>query len=1129
MNEESSTRRRRRKQIVALAFAFLLFVVALDVFMMRSIGNSSAPKGSRGPRPELVLQRGHSLGVNCVAFAPDGSWLASGGSDNSILIWQVPSGRQLRALTGHSGYIRSVAISSNGQWLASGSNDRTVKVWNVATGREIFTLTGHTGSIEALAFSPGGQWLASGSADRVIKIWDLTTGNELKTLNKHTAAVSVLTFSGNGEFLASSGDTAVIVWDTKTWQGLRTLRRHTAKVTAISFSHDASWMATASSDGSVLVWRNGSDRERFALNQDSSSVLALSFGLAGSLITVHSDGAVEAWDYSAGKERWSRPREANIEPLLFARLSADATILASSNGSRIVSLRNVNTGDLSGTLESHSTAVNSVAFSGDGRWFASATNDSSIRLWQIATGRELPRLSGHAGYVTTIAFSPDSRLLASGSRSGEVKVWDVSTPQLAFSLPTHAKGINVVVFSPDGKFLATAGMEQSVEVWNLDNKQARILPGHSEEITSVLFADNGGLLVSAGRDKTIRVWDLKTGDIITSLDNLGAEVNGLAVSPDGHLLAAANADKTVRLWNMTNPVPPRTLTGHAGEVLTVAFSPDSKVLASGSSDHSVMLWDLESGGNLRQLKGSAESVTGVAFSKDGRWILGGSDDGSMRAWNSAGELMATMVSMPNTDDWLVTTPDGLFDGSPESWNLMLWRFEENTFNVMPVEAYFNEFFYPGLLAEIFADKNPKASQDIVQKDRRQPRISMKVSGGANSSFATRHIDLELEVASALPDKDHANGSGAKDLRLFRNGLLIRTWTGDILETGTTSTLKVTVPIVAGENRISAYAFNNDNIKSLDADLLVKGANSLKRQGAAYLLVIGVEQYENAQYNLRYPAADANEMGDQLKAQQERLGRYNPIITIPLTNAQATKINILLALARLAGSNTEPLPLDAPPILSRIKPTQPEDAVVVYFSGHGTAVRDRFYLIPYDIGYKGSREELDPAGLTTILAHSISDEELVAALQSLDADQLLLVIDACNSGQAIESQEKRRGPMNTRGLAQLAYEKGIYVLTASQSIEVAFEADTLKHSYLAYALLEEGIKTGAADVNHDGNIFLKEWFDYANNRVPQIRRMRYQQRKQLVEDERDEQRVQRPRVFYTREAGAKQFLVAQYLN
>lgn len=109
------------------------------------------------------------------------------------------------------------------------------------------------------------------------------------------------------------------------------------------------------------------------------------------------------------------------------------------------------------------------------------------------------------------------------------------------------------------------------------------------------------------------------------------------------------------------------------------------------------------------------------------------------------------------------------------------------------------------------------------------------------------------------------------------------------------------------------------------------------------------------------------------------------------------------------------------------------------------------------------------------------------MRGIDAGHLLLVVDACNSGQAMNAEERRRGPMNSRGLAQLAYEKGMYVLTASQDVEEAFVSDLLKHSYLTYALIEEGLKTAAADKRPaDGNVWLREWFDYAVRRVPALR-------------------------------------------
>ncbi len=1115
---------------VALGVSVFLSVGFLSFVTLARPWNSGSLNESDRNRPELVLQTGHSKGVNCSAFGPDGSWLASGGSDNAIKIWQVASGRELRALTGHTGYIKSLAASLNGQWLASGSSDRTVKVWDVATGRELYSLPGHISSIEALAFSFDNRWLASGGADKTIKIWDLTNGKEIRTLNDQTDRVMALAFSGDGKLLASgSADTTVKLWDTSNWRIVRTLRKQTGKITALAFSSDGIWLASGSSEGTVCLWPSGSDHERSSMKHNMSSVIAVAFGSSGALISAHRDGGIEFWNTNTGKESRAIPGDANAEQLVFAAFSPGADTVALGAGDRVVNLRKLTGGEDTRTLESHSTAFNAVDFSRDGRWFASAANDSSIRLWQVATGRELPRLSGHMGFVNTISFSPDGHLLASGSASGEVKVWDMVTGRLAFNLPSSPKGINIVAFSPDGKFLASAGMQQTVEIWDLDTKRPRSLTGDVEEITSVVFSADGQLLASAGRDKTVRVWNLKSGTVVRTLDNLGAEINSLALSPDGKLLAAANGDKSVRLWEFSTGVPLQTLSGHSDEVLKVAFSPDGQLLASASSDRSVKIWDVKSGNEMRVLRGVSEKVNGVAFSNDGRWIISASEDGSMRVWTTTGTLMATLVPVANSDDWLVATPDGLFDGSPLSWNLLLWRFGGDTFNSLPVEAYFNEFYYPGVLADIFAGKGPKAPQEITQKDRRQPQISMTLSGSNESRISTRGVKIKLEITGALPDKEHAAGSGARDVRLFRNGLLIYMWSDDVLNGSSHRTLEVPIQVVAGENRLSAYAFNNDNIKSPDAGLSLTGTDNLKRTGTAYVLSVGVEQYENSQFNLHYPAADAVEMSAQLKNQQEQIGRYNPVVTISLLNAEATKANILLALKRLAGIDVGPLPPKSPPILAKISPAQPEDAVIIYFSGHGTAEQDRFYLIPHDLGYQGSRGKLKAEELEKIVAHSISDRELEETLRLLDVDQLLLLIDACKSGQALKADEERQGPMNTRGLAQLAYEKGMYILTASRSDEYAFESEKYKHSYLAVALVEEGIKSGLADIDRDGQVLLPEWFAYATERVPQIRRERNRASKELVEDEPDEQKVQRPRVFYTRKGGAQNVIIARVAN
>src|SRR6185369_3749539 len=100
---------------------------------------------------------------------------------------------------------------------------------------------------------------------------------------------------------------------------------------------------------------------------------------------------------------------------------------------------------------------------------------------------------------------------------------------------------------------------------------------------------------------------------------------------------------------------------------------------------------------------------------------------------------------------------------------------------------------------------------------------------------TRTVKIKLDITDAASDKDHPQGSGARDLRLFRNGSLVKVWHGDALKGQSSVSLEEEINLVAGPNRLTAYAFNRDNVKSKDANLLITGADSLKRAGTAWVI------------------------------------------------------------------------------------------------------------------------------------------------------------------------------------------------------------------------------------------------------------------------------------------------------
>jgi WD40 repeat protein len=1087
-----------------------------------------------------------AVGVYFVGFASDNRLVTV---SDAVRVWDLATGREVRTLdsdvlstASFNGTDSGVTVSPDGTQLLLLTDDSQIKFVDLATGREVRRVKLPGDQIESLqlTFSPDGNLLAAGIHDKRLKFWNLTSKKD-QELARTAKDFPIVKFSRDGRLLALSESYNVKLWEVATLRELPAVKVPNSGAfpqgeAFVAFSEDGKRIATGGFDTDTIVWEAETAKRLSTLSGRTNMAYNVSFSADGNELSA---GGRTRWDLRTGRGLRTTPETSEKT---FGISSPDGRVLAvmKSNSSEVPLVESPSGRQLHTlTPAGEVGAVQRMRFSPDGTMLAimyGARDDirptptnfsmgSAVKIWDVKTGRELRTINADQ-IPMAVDFSADGRVIGTVGAMGQISLWDVQSGSKLRDLTSAPMG----AFNPAN--IKPGQMPNMNDIAAMmTNVIGNMSAGTVSKVTSLAFSSDGRMLATGGVESkaNIDIAAMMSGAMSGQRQKKGSK------APDpADMMKDLKVESVgeVKLWDVATGREIGAIKGHGRGVTKVAFSRDGKLLATAASDNTIKIWDVATRTELRTLTGHTSSIESMDFTPDGRLLASASEDGGTFLWDTkTGEHLLTLISLDDGSEWMVVTPQGLFDGTPVSWNQILWRYNQETFNVAPIEWFFNEFYYPGLLADIFAGKRPRVAQDVSKKDRRQPVVKLSLMGQTpESTVATRTVKVKIDVADAPADKDNPQGTGAQDVRLFRNGSLVKVWHGDVLKGQAAVALEEEITVTAGPNRLVAYAFNRDNVKSKDAPLVFTGADTLKLKGTAYIIAVGVNEYENSQYNLKYATADARSFGEEVRRRQTQVGDFERVEVIQLLDQDATKANILAAIKKLAGDAGPPTLKSGP--LDALKRAEPEDTVVIYFAGHGTAQSQRFYLIPHDLGYTGERTKLTEQGLKTMLAHSISDIELEASVEGLDAGHLLMIIDACNSGQALEAEEKRRGPMNSKGLAQLAYEKGMYILTAAQSYQAALEAAQLGHGYLTYALVEEGLKTPVADTApKDGVVIAREWLNFATERVPQMQEEKMSQGRGLgVEISFDaggeKHSVQRPRVFYRRELEANPLVITK---
>lgn len=500
-----------------------------------------------GTGRELASQINDGLDFYSLAFSRDSTYLATGGLNGAVKLYNIDSNKLITGLFGGETDFSALTTPAKVEFSPDGNllgvtNGREVKLYDVNRKKAVSSVRGHT-TVTSSTFSLDGNLLATTGDDQKIKLWKLPfadevtvlpfTGPDLSSLD----GIPALALSPDGrELICDNKENGVYLCDLSANEKTKVLEAEEIQTTNLlvppvlktypaipkekagfrkpRFSNRGTFLAlvrlTSEGPSSTVfeIW-DVRRRERVFATVEQISLYAFSDD-DNLLATVSVDGKARLWDIRGQKVISTFQTEPAFTPgksRPVMALSPNGKMLAVRGdlGFKLIDMKNGQ--DLYGPFITDGSE-RELKFSRDSKFLNWAARSEGITVVNTADGKVSKLRNESVDPGVSYALSPDGRVLGiTASDNKDIELFDVGTERIIGILKGHIKMVSILVFSPDSKRLASLGLDGTVKIWDVAAQQA-LLSLNSGFGSEIIFSPDGRSLImnTISDSVVVKVW-----------------------------------------------------------------------------------------------------------------------------------------------------------------------------------------------------------------------------------------------------------------------------------------------------------------------------------------------------------------------------------------------------------------------------------------------------------------------------------------------------------------------------------------------------------------------------------------------------------------------------------------------